>query len=79
MSYLLVTETSLATRVLAEGTEVTCSESSLSVGAKNDGSKSSALKASLENVHIQRLGKLDQRIRIEEKGKTCMKVTRSIN
>ena len=52
-------EISHATGVLAEGTVISRSGSSLSVGLPTSGSKSSSLKASLENGHIPGLVKAD--------------------
>jgi len=49
---VLVPEISRATGVLAEGTENSRLQSSFSIGVTDDGSKSSSLKASLENGQI---------------------------
>jgi hypothetical protein len=54
---LLFPEISYPTAVLAEGTEISWLRSSLAVGATNDGSKSSSLKASLEKGHTPGLPK----------------------
>jgi len=54
---LLVPEISRATGVLAEGTWISWLRSSFPIGVTDDGSKSSSLKASLENCHIPGLAK----------------------
>jgi len=48
-------EISRTTGMLAEGTEISRLESSFSIGVTDDGSKSSSLKASLENYQIPSL------------------------
>jgi hypothetical protein len=54
---LLVPEISHATGVLAEGTEIPWLRSNFSIGAKDDGSISSSLRASFENNHAPGLAK----------------------
>lgn len=49
---LLISEIFRATEVLAEGTEISLLQSSFSIGVTDDGSKSSSLKASLENGQV---------------------------